>query len=81
MSKEAGKAGNISGFSATELMSDFNGASLDYNICRVALMLGITEDGDGFSTAERMEINQKVMLVISDEITRRGGEACAPESQ
>ena len=55
-----------------ELLVDLGESELDIFNCEEALALGITKYGKGESIEDRISDNRKIIVMITDELDRRG---------
>jgi hypothetical protein len=66
------KLADITGFPLAELLEDREASINDIAVCSVALSCGVTEHRDGTSVQERLDINERILEAINDELSRRG---------
>ena len=73
MTKKAGNIGKVLeavDISLEELLKDKHESLADIQNCTIALRIGIIEYSSG-SVQERLDINQKIVNIINEELKRR----------
>lgn len=63
---------DVTKFTTDELMEDLYGCIADVKLCDIAIGHGIFSYSDGESVEERKEKNQKIIVIIKNELERRG---------
>jgi len=63
--------GRIEDLPLSELQADRAESLVDMQMCRVALLHGITEYSNGCDVRERLETNERIVAIIDAELARR----------
>ena len=63
---------NLNDIQTEEMIVDFQESIYDASVCQAALARGIVVDKNGYNVEWRMQMNNKFVKTIREELTNRG---------